>query len=92
VIPFDKKVAALQQKNVGINVGINVGLNDLQKKILKCLLEKPTATAEMMAGEFAVSSRTVERALLQLQKTHLIIRTGARKNGAWIVVKDNTQS
>lgn len=87
VIPFDVEVAAQIRKNVGINVGLNVGLKKTQKKVLQALLENSNATAADLASKMGVSARTIERALAQLQKANLIMRSGSRKTGYWLVVK-----
>ena len=88
-IPFDEDVLNVinQSKNVGINVGINVGLNATEKKILSYLIEKPEATADDMASAIGVSKRTIERTLKKLQEKELLVRSGTKKSGKWIVIK-----
>ena len=81
----------LQQikKGVGLNVGLNVGLKltETQKKVLATLLEDGTKNAVSISSELGVSVRTIERALIKLQKANLIIRSGSKRDGKWIVVK-----
>ena len=76
-----------KRQNVGINVGTNVGINKTRKRVLQCLLEKPDLTAKALAEKLELSSRTIERALQDLQKANIIQRIGSRKNGSWLVVK-----
>ena len=75
-IPFDRKVEKRQ------NVGINVGINKTQKRVLQYLLEQPDLTAKALAAKLELSSRTIERALRNLQKANLIQRIGSKKNGS----------
>ena len=44
-------------------------------------------TVNLLAKNLGLSSRTIERALLNLQKGNIIQRVGSRKNGTWLVVK-----
>ena len=85
VIPFDMDVA--KRQNVGINVGTNVGINKTRKRVLQYLLEKPNLTSKALAAKLELSSRTIERALQDLQKANIIQRVGSRKNGSWLVMK-----
>ncbi len=87
-IPYDKDVlgVANRNKNVGINVGTNVGLNATEKKVLSHLLENPEATADDMAATIGVTKRTIERTLKKLQEKGLLVRSGAKKSGSWIVM------
>ena len=71
--------------NVGMNVGMN--LSETQRQVLALLLEDGTQSAASMANELRVSSRTVERALARLQEANLIVRSGSKRDGEWIVVK-----
>ena len=88
-IPYDKDVLSIanRNKNVGLNVGTNVGLNDTEKKVLSHLLENTEATANDMATAFGVTKRTIERTLKKLQEKQLLVRSGAKKSGNWIVIK-----
>lgn len=88
-IPFDSNVlAALERsKNVGLSVGTNVGLNTTEKKILQLLLQNPNETAESMAVNIGVTKRTVERALKKLQEKRILVRSGSKKTGRWIIIK-----
>ena len=89
VIPFDAEVLRQIKNGVGINVGINVGMNlsETQRQVLALLLEDGKLSAASMANELMVSSRTVERALAKLQEAKLIVRSGSKKGGKWVVIK-----
>lgn len=88
-IPYDKDVVAVanRNKNVGLNVGTNVGLNATEKKVLSHLLEHPESTADDMAIAISVTKRTIERTLKKLQEKGLLVRSGAKKSGSWIVIR-----
>ena len=89
VIPFDAEVMQQIKNHVGLNVGLNVGikLTETQKKVLSILLEDGTQNATSIANMLGVTVRTIERALTELRKSNLIIRSGSRKQGEWVVVK-----
>ena len=88
-IPYDKDVlgVANRNENVGTNVGTNVGLNATEKKVLSHLLENPEATANDMAAAIGVTKRTIERTLKKLQEKGLLVRSGSKKSGSWIVIR-----
>lgn len=90
VIPFDETVLKLRQKDVGKNVGANVGKNDkinsTERKILSLLITNGKYTAEQLATEIGVTTRTIERNLARLQKKGMLERVGSKKDGSWIVV------
>ena len=84
-IPYDKDVLGVANRNK--NVGTNVGLSATEKKVLSHLLENPEATADDMAATIGVTKRTIERTLKKLQEKGLLVRSGAKKSGIWIVIK-----
>ena len=88
-IPYDEDVlgVANRNKNVGLSVGTNVGLNATEKKVLSHLIGNPEATADDMATAIGVTKRTIERTLKKLQEKGLLVRSGAKKSGSWIVIK-----
>lgn len=88
-IPFDPvALEALEHnRNVGLNVGKNVGLNATEKKVICLLLENPNETAASMATNIGVTKRTIERTLKSLQEKGLLVRSGSKKTGSWIVIK-----
>ncbi len=44
-------------------------------------------TRELMATVIGVTKRTIERTLKKLQEKKLLVRSGAKKSGNWIVIK-----
>ena len=80
-IPYDKDVMGTANRNT------NVGLNTTEKKVLSHLLENSEATADDMATAIGVTKRTIERTLKKLQEKGLLVRSGAKKSGSWIVIK-----
>ena len=50
-------------------------------------VEDGMQSAVVIANRLNVSVRTVERALTALQKANLILRSGSRKKGRWIVTR-----
>ena len=69
--------------NVGINVGIK--LNSTQKKILSMLSENPSLTSAKLAEMLDVQTRTVERNIQKLRKEGILDRSGANKDGVWVL-------
>ncbi len=86
-IPFDKYVLESSKRNVGINVGINVRLNKTEQSVVVLLLENPDMTIDELAVEIGVTSRTIERAISNLQKKNILLRIGSKKNGSWKIIK-----
>ena len=69
---------------VPTDVGINVGINE--EKILTEMRKNPSITAREIAEITCLTQRQVERLMSLLKKEGFIRRTGAKKNGQWIVV------
>ena len=86
-IPFDEKVLALRQKNVGLNVGLNVALNKTEKVVLRLLIDNSDRNADMIAAEIGVTKRTIERAFASLQQKGKIERIGSKRDGKWVVIQ-----
>ena len=85
VIPFDAEVMQQIKRNVGLQDGPK--LNKTQKDVLALLFEDGTQNKFSMSDKLGVSVRTIERALTELRKANLIVRSGSRKQGEWVVVK-----
>ncbi|TKV10442.1 Fic family protein [Citrobacter sp. wls619] len=60
-------------------------LAETEKRILQLLSTQPKLTAENIADECGISSRTVERYLKALQQKGKLQRVGAKKGGMWRV-------
>lgn len=88
-IPYDKAVVDVikQNRNDGLNVGLNVGLNATEKKVISYVLENQDAKVDDMAIAIGVTKRTIERTLKKLQEKGLLVRSGAKKNGKWVIIK-----
>ena len=76
-------------KQIKRNIGLQDGpkLNKTQKDVLALLFEYGTQNKFSMSDKLGVSVRTIERALTELRKANLIVRSGSRKQGEWVVVK-----
>ncbi len=61
-----------------------VGLNKTQKKVVMLLIENEGYTAEELSKIMGVTSRTIERALKQLQEKEIIVREGSKRDGNWV--------
>jgi ATP-dependent DNA helicase RecG len=75
--------------NGGLFGGINGGINDVQNSILALLRENPTITLPVVADTLDITKRKVEYHISQLKLYGLVEREGAKKNGRWIVRKEN---
>ena len=65
------------------NVGIK--LNSTQKKILSMLSKNPSLISAKLAKILNVQIRTVERNIQKLRKEGILDRSGANKDGVWVV-------
>lgn len=76
---FEKRITSdVSDENnpsdVGINVGINVGISITQQKVISKIIEKPEVTAEEIAEQLGLKSRTIERAIQELKRKGIIER------------------
>ena len=60
-------------------------LNNLQKSIMKLIMDKPSITQEELARLLDVNKRTIIRNFKILIECNYIERVGANKNGYWKV-------
>ena len=65
----------------------NAKLTETQKSIISLMLDSPTITQDALSKLLGVNIRTIQRNIKTLIEMGLIERTGATKNGEWIVVK-----
>ncbi len=56
--------------------------------IVRLMKEKPSISAQELAGEIGISSRAVEKHIASLQNQGIIKRTGPPKGGRWEVFRD----
>lgn len=80
--------------NVGINVGINVGVNasGVERQCLELIAKDPHISAKRLGAAMSLSTRQIERILLRLKQTGILVRQGAAKNGIWIIVDNGETS
>jgi len=74
-------------KDVGKDVGLSVTINETQEKIIACIEQNPTITAEEISTTIGLSRRRVESNISTLKKKEIISRGGGRRDGYWIVQK-----
>ena len=60
-------------------------LNNTQKKIVELLKENPNLTAESLAKQLCLSSRSIEYNIQKIKELGLIVRHGSHKDGYWEV-------
>ena len=67
-----------------INISSNIKHAD---KILELIADNPKITAKQLASELSLSEIHLRRILAQLVSEKIIIRTGSRKDGEWLIMK-----
>jgi len=60
-------------------------LNNTQKKIVELLKENQNLTAESLAKQLCLSSRSIEYNIKKIKELGLIVRHGSYKDGYWEV-------
>ena len=63
-------------------------LNNIQKGIIGLMLDSPKITQEEMSNLLGVTPRTIRNHIKYLIDNDYVERTGANKNGKWIVSKN----
>lgn len=88
-IPFDEEVlkstiqtAPAVEKNRPVN---GQRLTETEKTIISVVKDNPLATLADIASATGVTTRTVERALKSLRDSKILIRTGSKRKGEWII-------
>ena len=66
---------------------INSDLNEIQKSILKLVMNKPNITQDELGKLLGVTLKTIYRNFKILLEKNYIVRVGANKNGYWKVLK-----
>jgi len=76
--------------NQTINRTINrtINLSERQKKIIELVSSNPAISQKDMADILSVARSTLAKDIQKLIDTGFIQRTGARKNGLWIIKVD----
>lgn len=72
-------------KHSGVKDGVKQ-ISEIQKVILKEIIDNPNITTKELAQKTGVKFRTLQRYVSQLQKLGLLEREGGRKDGHWVVV------
>lgn len=75
------------------NVGVNSedkphGTKERRSYIIRRMKENPAITANDLSTILSTSKRTIERDIAWLTGKQIITRTGADKNGRWVVLKE----
>ena len=65
---------------------INDTIKNRQNDILDLIKKKPSITRKEISIELKLSEPTVARTLKLLQEAGIIKRTGANKNGYWVII------
>jgi len=73
-------------KEFGIKFGIKFGINE--KQLLLALHSNPSLTASDLAEQLGVTQRAIEKQMKKLKDLGVIVRQGSRKNGLWIIKKE----
>lgn len=88
-IPFDDEVLkrTVQRGAVVERNGLLNGrrLTETEKRIISVVKENPLATLADITSASGVTTRTVERALKSLRERKILIRTGSKRKGEWII-------
>ncbi len=88
-IPFDEEVlkstiqrAPAVEKNRPVN---GHRLTETEKTIISVVKDNSLASIADIASASGVTTRTVERALKSLRDRKMLIRTGSKRKGEWII-------
>ena len=65
----------------------NYYLNEIQKSILKLIIDKPNITQEELGRILGVTLKTISRNFKILLDHNYVKRVGANKNGYWQIIK-----
>lgn len=64
------------------------GLDEIDKKIIRIMIENPITTQDQIAKNVNKSKRTVQTRIKKLRDLDIIAREGSQKSGRWIVKID----
>ena len=65
-------------------------ITNTQKAIIRLITENNTITIAELAKKIKVNVTAINNAIRGLKDGGILTRTGARKNGIWIVIKRNS--
>jgi len=60
-------------------------VNEVQRKIIKLMVEQPTISAKAIAEKIGMSSRGVQKNIDVLKRNGIVVRNGSAKGGSWSV-------
>ena len=86
-VPLDENYSADYQISAVKNLSKHSELSKRQQEIIELMRTTPNITAAQIAKELSVTSRTVENEIKKLREGSYIERSGATKDGTWIVKK-----
>ena len=88
-IPFDEEVLERTVQTAPVFergiTGYGQRMTETERKIISFVRENPLATLSDITSAAGVTVRTVERAVKSLQDRKILIRTGSKRKGEWIV-------
>ena len=88
-IPFDEAVLERTVQTAPVFergiTGYGQRMTETERKIISFVRENPLAMLSDITSAAGVTVRTVERAVKSLQDRKILIRTGSKKKGEWIV-------
>jgi ATP-dependent DNA helicase RecG len=86
-IPFDREVMEKSKSAPKLVIKGNVRLSKTEKRMLEVLADNPYSTTADLTDDLGVNSRTIQRTFNSLQEKGLLCRTGSKKIGRWMVIK-----
>lgn len=60
-------------------------ISEKEQLVLDCIMEKPDSSAKAISFKTGISDRQVERLIASLKEKGILVRSGSRKTGRWIV-------
>lgn len=85
----ENNFAKKSEKNIEF---INNDLNEIQKSILKLVMDKPSITQDELGKILGVTIKTISRNFKFLIENNYVKRMGANKNGYWQIINDKTKN
>lgn len=72
-------------KTPAVNAPINAPINELQKEIIEIIKEKSDISYDELAEKTGKDRTTIMRNIQKLKEIGIVIRTGSKKTGKWII-------
>lgn len=60
-------------------------LSEKEQQVLDCIMAKPEVSARSISEKIGISDRQVERLIASLKDKGILVRSGSKKNGKWII-------